>query len=68
MDLISEDVAKFAQGSEYLLSALAKQANFSETERGMIAYYCQEVMIHTQNLRAESSSSRSCPEQQPSSS
>lgn len=55
MDLISEDVAKFAQGCEYLLSALAKQANFSETERGMIAYYCQEVMIHTQNLRAESS-------------
>ena len=68
MDLINEDVAKFAKGCECLLSALADHADFSETERGMISYYCQELMIHTQDLRAESSWSRSCPEQQSSSS
>jgi hypothetical protein len=54
MEQISNDVAKFTKGCECLLSVLAQHAEFSETEQNLISYYCQQIMVHTQNLRAES--------------
>ena len=48
---VSEDVAQFRKGCERLLSALARQNKFSETEKDMISYYCREIMIKTQSLR-----------------
>ena len=48
---VSEDVAQFRKGCERLLSALARQTKFSETEKDMISYYCREIMIQTQSLQ-----------------
>jgi hypothetical protein len=52
-DGISEDVTKFIERCECLLSALACQTEFSETEQGMISYYCREIIDHTQSLKNE---------------
>jgi hypothetical protein len=48
---VGEDVAQFRKGCERLLSALAHQTKFSETEKDMISYYCREIMIQTQSLQ-----------------
>lgn len=53
MESISEDISKFTKGCECLLSALARHKEFSELERGLIDYYCQELVNHTQALRTE---------------
>jgi hypothetical protein len=50
---VSEDVAQFTKGCERLLLALTRHAKFSETDKEMICYYCQEIMTHTQSLRDE---------------
>ncbi len=51
MERINDDVVKFTKGCESLLSALARHTEFSETEQGMIDFYCQEILNHTQSLR-----------------
>jgi hypothetical protein len=53
LDGLSDDVARFSKGCECLLSALARDSRFSETEKAMISYYCEELMTQTQSLRDE---------------
>jgi len=36
-----------------LLTALAHNTAFSDIEKGMISYYCQEIMSQTQKFRDE---------------
>jgi hypothetical protein len=50
---VSEDVAQFTKGCERLLSALAQQNKFSDTERAMISHYWKEVTAQIQALRDE---------------
>ncbi len=50
---ISQDVTQFRKGCECLLSALARHTSFSETEKAMIAYYCEEITAQTKSLRDE---------------
>lgn len=50
---VSDDVARFSNDCEGLLSALGRHTRFSETEKALISYDCQEIMIQTQSLRDE---------------
>lgn len=50
---VSTDVAAFITGCHRLLAALACHPTFSEPEKEMISYYCQEIMLQTQPRRAE---------------
>jgi len=53
LENISEDIAQYVKGCEHLLSALRRQTTFSETEKEIISYYCQEILAHTQSMREE---------------
>jgi hypothetical protein len=53
IDQISQDVTKFTKGCESLLAVLAQKAQLTDMEKRVITYYCQEILDHTQTLRAE---------------
>lgn len=52
MERLSVEVAHFTSGCEYLLSALARHTQFSDTEKQLILYYYQEIAAHAQSLGA----------------
>jgi hypothetical protein len=51
LENVSEDVAQYMKGCEYLLSALSRHTKFSESETEIISYYSQEILTHTRSLR-----------------
>ena len=55
---LNEDVAHFAKGCEYLLSALASREQFTEIEKELIEYYCLEIVTQTKTLRDGQDNSR----------
>ena len=50
---LCNEVQQFSKGCEHLLSALARHTKFSEIEKGVISYYCQEITTQMKSLLEE---------------